>query len=119
MDEQGIRDVIKVYFDTGYDADEGIAETMHDDALLYSFEKDGSLRIWNKETFVKIATSMGHGYPRFEEITAIDFTGEDTAVARVKVRVEDILFTDILSFMRLDGRWWIVAKVFYGVPIEA
>ena len=118
-DESGIREVIKAYFDTGYDATPGIAETMHDKALLYSFEgnkPEGELRIWDKEAFVKIATSVGHGYPRFDEITSIDFTGPNSAVARVKVRVQDTLFTDILSFMRLDGRWWIMAKVFYGQP---
>ena len=118
-DDSGIREVIKVYFDTGYDATPGIADTMHDKALLYSFENnipEGKLRIWDKETFVGIATSVGRGYPRFEEITSIDFTGPNSAVARVKVRVQDTLFTDILSFMRLDGKWQIMAKVFYGQP---
>ena len=118
-DESGVREVIKAYFDTGYDASPGIADTMHDKALLYSFadnKPEGELRIWDKETFVKVATSVGHDYPRFDEITSIDFTGPNSAVARVKVRVQATLFTDILSLMRLDGKWQIMAKVFYGQP---
>jgi len=116
-DDSEIRKVIQKYFDAGYDSSPEIADTMHDRVLLYSFENnrpEGELRIWDKETFVKIATSVGLGFPRFEEITSIDFTGPNSAAARVKVRVQDTLFTDILNFMCLDGKWQIVAKVFYG-----
>ena len=73
---------------------------------------------WPKEMFLKILAENKTGYPRHDEILSIDFTGENTAVARVKIRVEDTLYTDILSFLRLDGKWGVMAKVFAGVPAE-
>jgi hypothetical protein len=76
-----------------------------------------------KEFFVKLVGSHGADapkpdYKRQDEILAIDFTGENTAVARVKLRVGNTLFTDILSFMRLDNKWAVISKVFSGVPVS-
>jgi len=36
--------------------------------------------------------------------------------ARVSLRVRDTLFTDILSFIKINGTWKIMAKVLSGVP---
>jgi len=124
MDANEIKKVIQAYFDTGYAADgEGMAEVFHDVAHLYSCGADGSLINWDKDFFVNIVGSSEpgeseHGYPRYDEILSIDFTGENTAVARVKVRVKDNIYTDILSFLRLDGKWGIIAKVFTGVAAD-
>ena len=122
MDDTKIREVIKGYFDAGY-VDDGAAmgEAFHDAAHLYSRNEDGSLKDWSKQDFVDLINSHdtdpeNPGYPRFEEILSIDFTGENTAVARVKVRVRDTLYTDILSFLRIGDRWAIMAKVFTGEP---
>ena len=46
-------------------------------------------------------------------------TGEHIAVARVKLRVGNTLYTDVLSFMELDEKWAVIAKVLSGVPIES
>jgi len=124
MEINEIKKVIQAYFDTGYAADgEGMAEVFHDVAHLYSCEEDGSLINWDKDFFVNRVGSSPkgdseQGYPRYEEILSIDFTGENTAVARVKVRVKDTLYTDILSFLRLNGKWGIIAKVFTGVAAD-
>ena len=123
MDDNGIKEVIQKYFDASY-ADDGDAmgETFHDAANLYSLDDDGMLVVWPKEYFVNLVNShdtdpANPGYPRDAEILSIDFTSENTAVARVKLRVRETLFTDILSFMRIDGQWAIIAKVFAGVPV--
>ena len=124
MDIDGIKKVIGAYFDTGYVSDgAGMAEVFHDSAHLYKRDKDGSLIDWDKDFFVNLVSSQSQGkegpaYPRYNEILSIDFIDEDSAVARVKVRVGDTLFTDILCFLRLGGKWQIISKVFAGVPAE-
>ena len=123
MDKDGIKKVIQAYFDAGYASDaKGMAEVFHDDAHLYKHDENGSLINWDKDFFVNLVGSGpqgpdGPGYPRYDEILSIDFVGESTAVARVKVRVGDTLFTDILCFLRLGGKWQIISKVFAGVPV--
>jgi len=119
MDVNEIKEVIQAYFDTGYACDsEGMAKVFHDGSHLYGLGKDGELLDWPKEMFLKVLAETKQGYPRYDEIVSIDYTGEDTAVARVKVRVEDTIYTDILSFLRLDGKWGVMAKVYAGVPAE-
>jgi hypothetical protein len=120
MDVNEIKKVIQAYFDTGYASDgAGMSEVFHDAAHLYSRGEDGSLIDWNKDFFIKLVGSGAPdpGYPRYDEILSIDFTGENTAVARVKVRVQDTIYTDILCFIYLDGKWRIISKVFTGVPV--
>lgn len=119
MDPKEIEKVIQVYFDAGYEDDgEKMREVFHDAAHLYSLDENGGLCIWDLDCFVKRVNIAKDYYPRYEEILTIDFTGENTAVARVKVRVANTIFTDILSFLRLGGKWGIICKVLTGVPAE-
>ena len=122
MDTNEIKKVLQNYFDAGYvDDGDAMGETFHDGAHLYSLGEDGTLQDWSKEFFVNLVNSnntdpANPGYPRYEEILSIDFTGENTAVARVRLRVRETMYTDILSFLRINGKWAIMAKVFTGVP---
>ena len=124
MDINEIKEVIQAYFDTGYVADgEGMSEVFLDGSHLYGRSNEGELILWDKEFFVNLVGSSepgtaDPGYPRYNEILSIDFTGENTAVARVKVRAGDTLYTDILSFLRLNDKWGIISKVFAGEPAE-
>lgn len=36
-----------------------------------------------------------------------------TALARVECAIGPKFFTDLLTFIKLDGRWQIIAKVFH------
>ena len=123
MDEKSLKEAIQVYFNATNESDANeMATVFHDSAHLYQIGTDGALSDWDKDFFMNIIASgkqedQGKVFPTYNEILSIDFTSENTAVARVKVRVRDILFTDILSFICLDNRWWIIAKVAAGVPV--
>ena len=117
MNENEIREALQIYFDSTNEADDSkMAEVFHDSAHLYQHGMDGALSDWDKDFFMGIvaaskdATEEGT-YPIINEILSIDFTSEKTAVARVRVSVADKVFTDILTFIRLDSRWWIIAKL--------
>jgi hypothetical protein len=53
------------------------------------------------------------GEQRTDRIISIEFAGPVTALARVECSVRPRFFTDLLTFVKLDGRWQIVAKVFH------
>ena len=41
--------------------------------------------------------------------------GEETAVVKVKSEYINIMFTDTLSFLKIDNNWKIYNKVFEGI----
>jgi hypothetical protein len=124
MDITEIKGIIQTYFDASFESSgEKMAQVFHDAAHIYGHGENGALIDMDKEFFVNLVgtprpDSPESVYPRQDEILSIDFTGENTAVARVKLRVRNILFTDMLCFMRLNGKWGVISKVFSGVPVE-
>ena len=124
MDSAEIKGIIQTYFDASFESSgEKMAQVFHDAAHIYGHGENGALIDMDKEFFVNLVgtprpDSPESVYPRQDEILSIDFTGENTAVARVKLRVRNILFTDMLCFMRLNGKWGVISKVFSGVPVE-
>jgi len=117
MDTSEIKAVIQRYFDAGFDCDGGkIREVFHSAAHVYGVDEAGALRDRDRETFAGIVETPKLPYPRQDEILPIDFLGEDTDVARVRTRIGDVMYTDNLSFLRLDGKWTIISKIASGKP---
>ena len=124
MDRSKIEAVIQLYFDASYEGSgEKMAQVFHPEAHIYGRSQEGKLNDTPKDAFVQRVGAPRSPdrpiYPRQEEIISIDFTGEYTAVARVKLRVGNTLYTDVLSFMEVSGKWAVIAKVLSGVPIES
>jgi hypothetical protein len=44
-------------------------------------------------------------------VTSVDVVG-DAAVARLELERPDVLLTDYMSLLKVDGRWQIVNKIF-------
>ena len=124
MDSSEIREVIQTYFDASYESSgEKMAQVFHDAAHIYGHGANGALADMPKDSFVELVGTIKpdapkSNYPRQDEILAIDFTGENTAVARVKLRVGKTLFTDMLCFMRLAGKWGVISKVYSAAAVE-
>jgi hypothetical protein len=122
MDTTEIKKAIQLYFDGAYEGNgDKIAEVFHDAAHVYGHAEDGSLADTPKDAFVSRVASRpadAPAFPREDEILSIDFISEDTAVVRIKIRVHSRRFTDILCFMKLNGKWCIISKVFSGETIE-
>ena len=124
MDSSEIREIIQTYFDASYESSsEKMAKVFHDAAHIYGHGENGVLSDSPKDSFVNMVGSVMPGapkpeYPRSDEILSIDFTGENTAVARVALRVGNIMFTDMLCFMRLGGKWGVISKVYSAALAE-
>jgi len=127
MDRTDVEKVIYEFFEADYirDADR-LDAVFHEKSEFFGFDKDGGLVRRTGKEFVNgfrrsgadAGAAQQPDYPRLNEILSIDFTGENAAVARTKMRVRNTLFTDIMCLMRIDGAWSIVAKIASGVPIE-
>lgn len=50
---------------------------------------------------------------RVDRIVAIEFAGPVTAFARVECAIGAKFFSDLLTFIFVDGRWQIISKVFH------
>lgn len=124
MENIEIKTVIRDYLDACYESNvEKFRGVFHSAAHLYKQNKDGTLIDWDLDAFMEVVGTLYSktpvpAYPSQDEVLSIDFTDENTAVARVKVRVENTLYTDILCLLRLNGKWSIISKVFTGTALN-
>jgi hypothetical protein len=56
---------------------------------------------------------------RRERILIIDILGSTTALVKLECSFFQKDYTDLLSLIRVDGRWQIIAKVFHYTPVSA
>lgn len=53
------------------------------------------------------------GAPREEEILLVDFASDSQAIAKVRVRIDRIVYLDYLTYHRIDGRWMVTSKAYH------
>ncbi|MEO1491112.1 MAG: nuclear transport factor 2 family protein [Pseudomonadota bacterium] len=87
----------------------------------YDYVKaDGSRMVMPREAFFDLIRERGapkdQGYKPDGRVVMLDFIEPDTAVAKIEVRVGPRQFTDYLNFIRVDGDWKVIAKVFHKHP---
>jgi len=119
----GLNDVkatLADYFDGIYDSSEDkLRSAFHPDAHIYS-ATDGTLADFPLDTFVDRVTSRkscsSQGAPRTDKIISIDFSGPNSALAKVELSIPGTDFVDFLSLMKIDGRWRIIAKTYHAGP---
>lgn len=51
--------------------------------------------------------------PRQQEILLIDIAASTQALVKVRVRIDDVLFVDYLSYHLIGGSWLVTAKSFH------
>jgi hypothetical protein len=122
MNHSEIKKALQDYFDGSYEGSgEKLAKVFHAAAHIYGIGEGGTLIDWPRDKFIERVESHKSekpDFPRQDEILSIDFTGDNTAVVRVKLRLHKTLFTDMLCFVRLEGKWGIISKVFSAAPAE-
>ena len=97
------------------DADK-LGQLFHPQAI-YACGTEGSLTHLTMTEYLpmvaKRPSPASRGEPRRDRIVSIEFAGPVTALARVECAIGEKRFTDLLSFIKLDGRWRLIAKVFH------
>lgn len=113
---------MELYFDGFYEGDvETLKKVFHPDCHLIS-GTGGSLA--NDPMEAVYARVRGRAKPsvagqaRYDRILSIDLAGPETALVTCRIALEPKLYTDYLNFVKLDGTWRIVSKVYTWVLVE-
>jgi len=121
-DYAGVQALIGRYFDGLYHSDaEGLADVFHPDARYVTATAEPLVHLGMDEYLPVVAARpapAARGEPRRDRIVSITFAGPDTAVAIVNCAIAERHFTDLLSLIRVDGAWRIIAKVFHYDIVE-
>ena len=124
MDIDGVKKALEIYFEANTKGSGAkMKEVFHEEAFIYGYSPDGAFNARDLTKFAKVVDDTAPDptegpFPPMDDIISIDFTGENTAAARVRVRVANNLYTDVLSFARINGKWCIVSKLYSGKPMD-
>lgn len=112
-----VRDLLTRYFDGLYRSDAELLATVFHPAAVYATATEGTLTRLSMPEYLRIVAARespeSRGEARTDGIESIAFAGPVTALARVRCSIDQRRFTDLLSLVRVDDRWQIVAKVFH------
>jgi hypothetical protein len=90
---QELSEAVQLYLDLMYDCDVG------------KFDR------------VFASTSQLHGFregaPREEQLLLLDTASPTQALAKVRVRINDMVFVDYLSYHKVNGDWLITSKAYH------
>ena len=108
--------VVEDYINSAYESDGAMTRKIFDDDARVTGHINGKLIRQTKEDWAKfvennVPSPKVQGQTKAYEILMVD-TGEETAVVKVKSEYINIMFTDTLSFLRVDNEWKIYNKVF-------
>lgn len=111
-----VSDTLHLYFDGLYHADaDRLAQVFHPAAVYATADETPLLHRGMDAYFAAVRARISpasRGEPRQDYIDAIEFAGDNTALARVRCAIGARGFTDFLTLVREDGKWRIIAKVF-------
>jgi hypothetical protein len=112
-----LEEAIQRYFELMYSSDTAQFDQLFcPTAQLHGF-REGALAMWPAQTFKEIIAArpspQSLNAPREEEILLVDFASASQAVAKVRVRINTVVFVDYLTFHRVDGAWMITSKAYH------
>jgi hypothetical protein len=82
------------------------------EARLFYVKSDGQIGQWTQASwYATFATSAGKEEQGELRIAAVDVT-RDIATAKVIEDYSRSRYTDYISLLRIQGRWWIVNKIY-------
>jgi hypothetical protein len=111
-----VASVLETYFDGLYYADtERLGKAFHPKAIYATADETPLLYRTMDDYFSVVAkreSPASRREARRDVIEAVDFAGDNTALARVRCSIGPLDFVDFLTLVRTDGDWRIMAKVF-------
>ena len=118
-----ITQAMAAYFDGFYDGDiDTLKRVFHPSCHLFS-AADGPLQDDDMETvYARVAgrpSGASQNDVRRDLILSIDKSGPESALVKVQIAIGPKLFTDYLNFLRIDGRWQIISKIYTYVLLTA
>ncbi|HTR86251.1 MAG TPA: nuclear transport factor 2 family protein [Reyranella sp.] len=119
-DVAAIEKVLHTYFDGLYEGDtKKLGEAFHPASHLYAAGPDGKAIDWPREKWFEYVSgrpsAKSQGSARADRIVSIDFSGPNTAFAKVECQLPPRYFTDYLTLLKADGRWQVISKSYHTV----
>src|SRR5437762_2097159 len=119
---EALNRAVQAYFDLMYDSDTSrFSSVFRSTAQLHGF-REGKMTMWPAETFRDVLASRPSpkslNAPRQEAVLLIDFASTNQAIAKVRVRINKVVFVDYLTYHRVDGDWLITSKAYHVESIE-
>ncbi|MEM1345603.1 MAG: nuclear transport factor 2 family protein [Pseudomonadota bacterium] len=89
----------------------------HESAHLYTVGADGALIDWPRQHFLDRVSARAPAEAPFDPqthctIESVDVAGPEMAQVKLSVAVAPRRYTDYLNFLKIDGAWRVIAKVF-------
>lgn len=116
-DFKAVQAVLADYFDGLYRSDAALLRQVFHPAALYACATDGALRSMRMDDYLPMVAQRpapaARGDARADRVVSIEFAGPVTALARVQCVIRPKHFTDLLTLVKVEDRWQIIAKVFH------
>ena len=114
---QTLPQAVQKYFDLMYDADVSCFDRVFRPTAQLHGLRDGKMRMLTTQAYRDILAGSpspkAQGANREEEVLLLDFTSPDQALAKVRVRINTIVYVDYLNYHRVEGEWLISSKSFH------
>jgi hypothetical protein len=111
-----VHDLLDKYFDTLYYCDLEKFDAVFHPQALYATADETPLLYRDMSAYRQVIAQRRSPASRSEQrqdfIDAIEFAGDNTALARVRCSIGERDFVDLLSLVQTEGRWRIIAKIF-------
>ena len=117
-----IETAMQPYFDGFYEGNiDTLKRVFHPNCHLYSATTGKIMDDDMEAVYARVAgreAPAKRGELRADRIMTINFSDDVTALATVQIGIGDKLYTDYLNFVKLDGEWKIIAKVYTYIMRE-
>jgi hypothetical protein len=106
----------QTYLDGLYEADaDKLATVFHPSCVLTHMTPEGLQTIPRDTWLAAVRTrrsSKDQGLGRYDRILLLDRIGPTMALVKLNCAIPPRFFTDLLAFLKIDGRWQVAQKIF-------
>ena len=117
--DTGIITLLDNYFEVIHAQDlELFDQVFHKECCLYGVDQGNAvLRPYAlyREQVANRKSPREQGNPRKDEILMVDQLSDTMALAKVQLQMFGGVMQDYLNLIKLDGKWWIIAKLYQQV----
>ena len=117
LEFRSIEEVLAIYFDGLHHSDSARLSRVFHPQALYACATESPLLHLNMRDYFAVVdqrpSPASRNEKRNDRILSIEFAGPVTALARVECSIGAKFFTDLLTLVKVEGRWQIMAKVFH------
>ena len=114
---QELTEAVQLYLDLMYDCDVGKFDRVFGPTSQLHGFREGKMTCWPASQYKEILAGRKSpkalGAPREEQILLLDFASPTQALAKVRVRINDMRFVDYLSYHKIGESWVITSKAYH------